>query len=837
MRGDRRSERDRRRGAREDALAPTLPRPRAAPWHGWAEARAAGAAFGASLADAFREEVGFGRLALFLPVVFGAGIAAYFAAGSEPSLVAAASVTAGLAGLLLLARARPIAFPVLVTLLAFSGGFLAATIRTWSIAAPVLARPAGTLDVSGWVESVERRERGERLVIRIDGLSRLAPDEWPRRVRVTTTTHSAVKTGDFLRVKARLSPVPGPAMPGGYDFARDAFFAGIGASGFVIGKVAAVPPTAEAPLGTRLRAAIDAMRGAISARIRAQLSGDTGAIAVALVTGERAAISEAANDMLRASGLAHILSISGFHMALVAGLLFVAIRGTLSLVPTIALRRPIKKYAALGALAGTSFYMVLSGGEVATLRSWIMTSVVFLGVLADRPALTMRSLGFAALVLLALMPESLLHPSFQMSFAATMALVALYERGAPLAIAATRKSGLVRRALMSLAAIVVLSFATSLIAGLATTPYAAFHFHRVSVYGAIGNLIGSPIVSLLSMPLAMLAVLAMPFGLEGPILKAMGASLDLFLTVNRIVAELPGAVRPTPGFGSGALSLMTLGMIAAAVLVTRLRLIGVAVLGAGLVAAFTGAPPPVAFVTADGETLGVVGPNGGLEIHGRDRFAAQLWTTVTGRTLPESTQRLTPWPELTPAETTPKRGAPKPGNPKSGNPKLASPKPAPDSVPPAVARPPPITFLPAPVIPAIVDKPPGGVPMRCDATGCVFTLPGGKRLSYARHQAAFADDCEQSAIVVTPLFAPPWCRALTIDARRLRATGAILIRHDRDGGFTVLAARPEAENRPWYRRPPRRNPPPSSTQPTAPQTIDPTEAPDATAETPAPAAE
>jgi competence protein ComEC len=270
-------------------------------------------------------------------------------------------------------------------------------------------------------------------------------------------------------------------------------------------------------------AQIDALRANVNARIRAALPDETGEIAVALITGERGGISDEVNQAMRYSGLAHILSISALHMVIMAGTVFWLVRALLALVPGLALRYPIKK------LAAVSFYLVLSGAPVPTVWSWIMMSIVLIAVMLDRPALTMRNVALAALAILIVAPESLFDPSFEMSFAAVVGLVALYEwlseRGrqslkevSPLWATLRRGAGLVGGAA-----------ATTLVAGTAVAPFAVYHFHRMTHYGLIANLVAAPLVSLLIMPMALLSLLAMPFGLEAWPLKAMSLGIDSWL--------------------------------------------------------------------------------------------------------------------------------------------------------------------------------------------------------------------------------------------------------------------------------------------------------------------
>jgi competence protein ComEC len=365
------------------------------------------------------------------------------------------------------------------------------------------------------------------------------------------------------------------------------FFQGIGASGFARGAIKVIAsPSAEGPW-QRADAFVQRMRDAIDARIRAVLPGDRGAIAAMLINGRRDTIATNVYDALFVSGIGHVLSISGYHTAVVAGLIFFVVR---ALIPGLADRAPIKKWAAFAALMVTGFYLVLSGNQVATQRSFIMIAVVLLGVLFDRPTLTMRTLTVAAMLVLLFAPESVVHPSFQMSFAATLALIAGYERGAIKLRASADSSLGARAALWGVNEIVGLTVA-SLLAGVATTPYAAFHFHRIAPYGVLANLLAMPIVSAWVMPMGILGVLAMPFGLDAEFWRQMGYGIEWMDAVGLWVASLPGAFGRVTLFGTGPLLLATAGLLIVGLLKTPLRWSGLVVAAlAAAWAAFTPVP-------------------------------------------------------------------------------------------------------------------------------------------------------------------------------------------------------------------------------------------------------
>ncbi|HWP27790.1 MAG TPA: ComEC/Rec2 family competence protein [Xanthobacteraceae bacterium] len=575
-------------------------------------------------------EIAPGRLMPWLPVAFGSGVVIYFAADREPAWWAAISAALAAAVMTVLLRARPITFAVMLALTSAAAGFATVTLKSFIIAHPVLHHAAGNVQIAGFVEVREERERSDRIVVRVVRIDGGRLDEAPERVRLAVRKGKAPPVGAYVTLRARLTPPLAPVRPGGYDFARDMYFQRIGASGFVLGAVNVAEPPVNSGYWLQISAAIQLVRDAVDARIRSVLAGDTGAIASALITGKRDAISRPVQDAMYISSLAHVLSISGYHMAVVAGVVFFVCRALLALIPGWANRRPIKKWAAVAALLAAGFYLVLSGAEVATQRAFIMAAIVLIGVMADRAALTLRNLAIAALVVLLIAPEAVVHPSFQMSFAATLALVAAYERGLPWTIATADTSLGARVALWGGRELVALILA-SLVAGLATAPFAAFHFHRIAPYGVLANLLAMPIVSIWVMPSGLLGLVLAPFGFDGALWRLMGQGIELMVAVAIWVADLPGAVARIAAFGNGPLLICTLGIVVIALLRTPLRWSGAGLmLAAVLWAAYT--PVPDVLVSADAQTIGVRGVDGRLAIlrTGSDRFAVQQWLAADG---------------------------------------------------------------------------------------------------------------------------------------------------------------------------------------------------------------
>src|SRR4029079_10779962 len=352
-----------------------------------------------------RAEAGPGRLLPWVPVAFGTGIAFYFAADHEPVLTAAAVVAIALCAAAFFMRRQKL-FPLVVMLAAASAGFAIATWKTARVAHGVLARPIYSASLTGFVETRDIRERTDRFVLRVATMDSPRGTIKLERVRLSVKKGTAPAVGSFVELKARLQPPLGPQRPGSYDFGRDMYFQRIGASGFALGSIKAVTPPDSGGLGLRYSALMQGLRDAIDGRIRNVLEGDRRAIATALLTGRRDAISAPVNDAMFISGLGHVLSISGYQIAVGAGGVFLAVRALLALIRGFALGHPIKKWSAAAAFVAAAFYLLLSGAEVATQRSFFMTAVVLIAVMVDRRAITFRTLAVAALIVLGVAPEA-----------------------------------------------------------------------------------------------------------------------------------------------------------------------------------------------------------------------------------------------------------------------------------------------------------------------------------------------------------------------------------------------------------------------------------------------
>ena len=578
----------------------------------------------AKLREWIAAEAGAGRMVPWVPVAFGTGIAFYFTADHEP-VRSVTVVTAAISAAAAFALRRHKIFPAMVMIAAIAAGFATATWRTALVGHGVLARPMYSVSLSGFVEARDIRERTDRFVLRVTQMDAPRASTKLERVRLSVRKGTAPDVGSFVELKARLQPPLAPLRPGSYDFARDMFFQGIGASGFVTGAIKTVEPPVSGGLSLRYAAIMQGLRDAIDARIRTTLEGDKRAIATALLTGRRDAITTPVNDAMFISGLGHVLSISGYHMAVVAGVVFFAVRALLALFPALTSGFPIKKWAAAAALAAALFYLLLSGAEVATQRSFFMTAVVLIAVMVDRRAVTFRTLAVAAMIVLVMAPEALVHPSFQMSFAATLGLVALVQIGMPRLFASPDNSVTAKVALWGGREIMTLALA-SLVAGFATTPYAAFHFHRVTPYGVLANLAAMPVVSAVVMPAGMLGLLAMPFGLDGVFWWLMGIGIDWMIVVTEWVAALPGAIGRMAAFGIGPLIAASAGIVLLGFLRTPLRWSGAVVLALATMWALV-IPQPDILISGDGHNVAVRGQDGRLHLmrSAKDAFLVKEW--------------------------------------------------------------------------------------------------------------------------------------------------------------------------------------------------------------------
>lgn len=692
-------------------------------------ASAAGAALGRAF-DAERE-----RWILWLPVALGFGIGGYFELAGEPQLATALLMTALALLLAVTLRRHVAAFAASVGMLAAALGFLAAKLHTDSARAPVLAERVGPITVKGRILEAEPTHKGLRIVVKLHSAGRLAADKLPLRVRLTLhDVEGGLTAGDEIAVRAILLPPPAPAAPGAYDFQRTAYFQRIGAVGYALDEPTITKAAASG--GFSFGEWLERLRQHITERIIESLPSPTGALAAAQITGHRHTIPPEVLSAMQDSGLAHLLAISGMNIGIVAGLVFFAVRAFLALIPWLALRISTKKWAAVAALIVALIYVLISGASVPTQRAYLMLAIVMAGVLIDREALSMRLVAWAAVAILLAAPEGLLGPSFQMSFAAVVALIACYERWA-LRKPDPEPAGTVRRWLRGLGALAL----TSLVAGLATAPFAMYSFNRFTVYGLAANMLAVPATDLWVMPWALLAMIAMPFGLEAGPLAAMGWGVDFVHWVARTVAAWPGAVVATtvmPGWG---LLAFALGGLWLALWQRRWRWVGVPVMAMSLVSMLLVRPPDL-LISGDGRSIALRAADGGFHVASPDAkgFVADTWWKRDGGA------GFTPFPRA---------GASADGR------------------------------------------------LRCDALGCAYRAnPQAPVIALVRDPSALIDDCAASALILAPSLTRAVCgaRVAAIDRRALMSRGSHAAWID-SNTIRLLDDRTQRGERPWVSHP------------------------------------
>ncbi len=569
---------------------------------------------------------------LCIPILLGAGAAFYFSLAWEPGGIALGILLAALLIAMWLARGRPFLILPLTACLIFTLGIVAAKLETWRASTSMLGSEI-TTRITGKVVRVEHQASGRfRLMIDVIDTERPKLRYAPERVRVTARKiPEGLQPGDDVSGLVRLMPPSGPVRPGSYDFGFASYFDGFGAIGFFMSGPEYAAGSHETPLSLLPARFLEQLRLALAERIRSSLSGPEREVAVAMIVGFRPGISEEVNEWLRRSGLAHILSISGLHMALVALTVMSILRATAALFPVFSSRVPVKKYAVAAALAFCTLYLSLSGMDVAAQRSYLMLAVMLAALLFDRAALTMRNVAIAAIIIVAYSPHEVIGPSFQMSFAATAALVAGFagwtewrrrrpRSGPPVGEPLLRR--VIRMAIYSLAGLA----ATSLIAGTATALYGVWHFQRATPLALQANLVAMPFVSMFVMPGAVFAILAMPFGLEGFFLKIMGHGIVAVIEIAKWFSDR------SPFDAVGLIPLSSLLAFTAALLIlvastTWLRILALPFLALGVFSLAQRDLPDVV-IAEDARLIGIRAGEGVLAVNRvrPNSFTVTDWT-------------------------------------------------------------------------------------------------------------------------------------------------------------------------------------------------------------------
>lgn len=481
------------------------------------------------------------RWPLWIPVFVGSGIAIYFGLNEEPPFWIIALPCFFLAYLFLASfifkMSRVLLKLSLWAALFLSLGFSSALLRTHMADTQFLKKPLWPRDITGAIELIEvKPTKGPNPILRLT-LSGITADTdrfVPDRARLTIRGKSPeLHPGMRIKVKAKLMPLREPTHLNGYDFRRASYFKGIGATGFNFGPVEILDTVPE----TSFQVQLERFRNSFTNHIRESLPPPRGAVAAALITGDRSSIPDQVREMFISSGLAHILAISGLHLSIVAGLVFVAIRRGGALIPPLARRYDLKKIAAVMTIFVTGLYLCISGFGIPAQRSFIMTSLIMVAILIHRKALSLRTVALAATIIILIWPEMLLTPSFQLSFSAVIALIAAYEVWKNPLQTWLGQGGWWRWSIVYFGGV---GF-TSLIATLATLPFTIMIFNRYTIHAILANIAAVPLTAVAVMPLALVFCLLTPFGLEGWVTPLFDISLQLLIGIADYVSSLPGA--------------------------------------------------------------------------------------------------------------------------------------------------------------------------------------------------------------------------------------------------------------------------------------------------------
>jgi competence protein ComEC len=706
------------------------------------------------LTQVWANEVSERRLFLWLPVAAGAGVLLYLNADSEPVVWFPALILSLVLGGAYIFRARPIAFNVMMLVGAILFGFICGEARRWHMDAPVLDRPR-ILHLSGVVEEVDMQPHGARFILHIVQATdmagqTLAPEICPTHVRLSLREGAHLVAGDTIRILARLLPPAHASIPGGYDFSRAAYFSGLGGVGSVLGRIEAMPPM-DITWSDRILFALDRSRNLLAERVNTIIGGQEGAIAAAMVTGKRTLLTEDALDVIRQAGIFHIITISGVQMTLVAGMVFWFSRRLMAFSTDLALGYPIKKIAACIAIAAALFYDFGTGSRVGTERALVMTLIMLGAILFDRQAFTMRNLGFSVLAVIVLEPEAIAGASFQLSFAAVAALIAVQEaRYRALALAKQEASQIPRQTHhesffthltewgTGLRQLIVSTFCATT----ATASFMAADFHDLSPYVLIGNPLTLAVIEFFAVPGALIGTLLYPFGLDSIVWTYVGAGIRLVLWVARLIGSAPGSTLHLHAFAPWALPFLTLAVLNMVIWRSwLLRALAIPCALIGIAGAYIGAPFDIV-IPPTGESLAMRQPDGTLAIIGRrpSVFAATQWLAADG----------------------------------DGR-----------SVAQAMS-----------------------LRQSCDAFACVERVQNRPIVSVVNNVIAFEEDCQRADIIISNLKAPFGCAAKWIfDSSKLAALGAVTLSYSQPGNaltsssmnFVLESERTPLTDRPWSR--------------------------------------
>ncbi|WP_085902095.1 ComEC/Rec2 family competence protein [Kiloniella majae] len=592
-----------------------------------------------------------GTFANWFPVFIGAGIGLYFSLPFEPSLQQSLIIFCGLwsvvAGLyyffpaFIRHNSRGSAYTMgkylFIAAALASTGFVSATYRTDRIAAPAVEREFGPSYFEGRVVQIEPSSPGQRYLL--DNLSGKA-FKWlstPHIMRLKSNLQQEnIRVGMRVRVLAVIQPPARPSIPGGFNYARHAYYQQIGAVGYILGRVKIVEELSSREKQNdfnHMGMTAAETRNSIVRKVGKHLEGDQKDLVVTFLTGQKGGLSKRTKEEIRDAGLAHLLAISGLHMGLMAGILFFVIRFVLALFPSVALNFPIKKIAAIAAIFFCFFYLLLINHPLSAQRAFIMIAVSLSAVVLDRKALSIRTVSVAAVFLLVIYPEVLISASFQMSFSAVLALVAFFEWYSHKNV----EQNLFGKMLNG----IKLTCYCSLVASIATAPFVLYHFHNLPLYGILANLVAVPFTAFVLMPLVLVCYLLLPFGMEGWAVLVLGQAFEFLLWIARVVAHIPHGAWRLSAFPVSMLAFVTFGGIWLCLFKTKIRWAGSIPVAIFVIYINTVSGKPDVLIDPKSQLVGIaIGDTLYLNNTRRSRFVARIWKQDL------ALENVRPWEEL-----------------------------------------------------------------------------------------------------------------------------------------------------------------------------------------------
>ena len=572
----------------------------------------------------------------WVPVLFGIGIGVFFALPMEPSLWWGLGLAETLIFQALIFRRRPEILAVLGIVSIAALGFISVQLRTaWLNKVPFVSGEQ-KMYLKGRIIARDTNSTGE-IRLTLDDISDFDDNKLSGPYKITLLVKKApAAEGQCVEMIAKIMPPFPTAMVGGYQFDRKTFFDGIKATGYSVSRAIPIDCVNSTPWTEKVNLKIEQIRDKIVRRIDTVLPPDEAAVTAAIVAGERGGMSRELINNYRDSGLAHFLSISGLHMSMLAGMMFFLVRFVSSLVPPVIARYDTKKFSAVFAILMSAVYLVISSAAVPTQRAFIMTFIVLLGVLCSRQAISMLTISWAAMLVLLISPEALIGPSFQMSFAAVIVLIAFYERYAGSLHRFLNGGGSKNVSLLSRAGRIIFAYIAGIlisdfVASMATLPFSIYHFNRIAVYTTLGNLLAGPVIGLVIMPFVLLSLLLMPLGLEELPLKIVGWGIHLVNDVTAWVASLPHAGLPVLAMPLWGLVAIVLGALWLCIWQRKWRLWGWTGILAGCLSLLAARVPDV-MVDESGKAVAVKDNRGEVVVlRSRGKtFVKNIWLEKTG---------------------------------------------------------------------------------------------------------------------------------------------------------------------------------------------------------------